>query len=586
MKGSEYVAKFLKAIGANKVFQVQGGAISFMVDAVALEEGMEVICFQHEQAAAMAADALWRTNGQLGVSMATSGPGASNLITGIACGYYDSIPSLHIAGQVNYEEQKLYRGAAVRQAGFQQMDIVSMVKPICKYAVNVTTHNEMRRELKRCVEEAYAGRMGPVLIDIPMNLQNAHMEDSTMLLPDAAKWAAVDTGIKADAAGKLVQQFLGGAQRPQIVFGAGVGLTGQHQELERWLGSNKIPFVATWAALNYFNHEALNYIGHFGVYGNRGGNAAIQNADRILVLGSRLDNRQRSGNPANFAPNAKILCVDIDTAELEKLDPTNYLGLHFDLRNLSKMLRGIEKPKFDPEWSKYCQSLKAKYFNKDTSAFSKQNGTMSPYLAVEKLQQAAEPTAVITTDAGANHCWVYQTFYRDQDQLLMTSSGHYAMGYALPASIGAALVEPERQHICCNGDGGIQMNLQELQTVKQYDLDIKVVVFNNHRLGMICQFQDTYMDGRHAATENGPGQPDFAKIAAAFDFDYRRVTKLDQITAELLAPGRRIIEIAIHPGTQIEPKLEKGRPINDQTPLINDQQFAADNPYFSYERIR
>jgi acetolactate synthase-1/2/3 large subunit len=428
--------------------------------------------------------------------------------------------------------------------------------------------------------------MGPVLIDIPMNLQNAHMEDSTMLLPDAAKWAAVDTGTKADAAGKLVQQFLGGAQRPLIVFGAGVGLAGQHQELERWLGSNKIPFVATWAALNYFNHEAPNYIGHFGVYGNRGGNAAIQNADRILVLGSRLDNRQRSGNPANFAPNAKILCVDIDTAELEKLDPTNYLGLHFDLRNLSKMLRGIERPKFDPEWSKYCQSLKAKYFNKDTSAFSKQNGTMSPYLVVEKLQQVAEPTAVITTDAGANHCWVYQTFYRDQDQLLMTSSGHYAMGYALPASIGAALVEPERQHICCNGDGGIQMNLQELQTVKQYDLDIKVVVFNNHRLGMICQFQDTYMDGRHAATENGPGQPDFAKIASAFDFDYRRVTKLDQITAELLAPGRRIIEIAIHPGTQIEPKLEKGRPINDQTPLISDQQFAADNPYFSYERIR
>jgi len=586
MKGSEYVAKFLKAIGANKVFQVQGGAISFMVDAIALEEGMEVICFQHEQAAAMAADALWRTNGQLGVSMATSGPGASNLVTGIACGYYDSIPSLHIAGQVNYEEQKLYRGAAVRQAGFQQMDIVSMVKPICKYAVNVTTHEEMRQELKRCVEEAYSGRMGPVLIDIPMNLQNAHMEDSTMLLPDAAKWAAVDTGIKAEAAGKLVQQFLGSAQRPLIVFGAGVGLAGQHQELERWLGSNKIPFVATWAALNYFNHEAPNYIGHFGVYGNRGGNAAIQNADRILVLGSRLDNRQRSGNPANFAPNAKILCVDIDTAELEKLDPANYLGLHFDLRNLSKMLRGVEKPKFNHEWSKYCQSLKAKYFNKDTSSFSEQNGSMSPYLVVEKLQQAAEPTAVITTDAGANHCWVYQSFYRNQDQLLMTSSGHYAMGYALPASIGAALVEPERQHICCNGDGGIQMNLQELQTAKQYDLDIKVVVFNNHRLGMICQFQDTYMDGRHAATENGPGQPDFAKIAAAFDFDYRRVTRLDQITPELLAPGRKIIEIMIHPGTQIEPKLEKGRPINDQSPLISDQQFAQDNPHFSYERIR
>lgn len=586
MKGSQYIAKFLKAIGANKVFQVQGGAITFMIDQIALEEGMEVICFQHEQAAAMAADALWRTNGQLGVSMATSGPGASNLITGIACGYYDSIPSLHITGQVNYEEQKLYRGAAVRQAGFQQMDIVSMVKPVCKYAVNVTTHDDMRRELKRCVEEAYSGRMGPVLIDIPMNLQNAEMADSTMLLPDANTWSAVDTGVNPEHVGKVIQQFLGGAQRPLIIFGAGVGLAGQHAELERWLSSNRIPFVATWAALNYFNHEAPNYIGHFGVYGNRGGNNAVQNADRILVLGSRLDNRQRSGNPANFAPNAKILCVDLDTAELDKLDPDAYLRMHFDLRNLAKALRGVEKPKFDPAWTQYCQGLKAKYFNKDTSSNSKQYNTMSPYAVVERLQQVAEPNAVITTDAGANHCWVYQSFYRNQDQLLMTSSGHYAMGYALPASIGAALVAPERQHICSNGDGGIQMNLQELQTVKEYNLDIKVVVFNNRRLGMICQFQDTYMDGRHAATENGPGRPDFKKIAAAFDFDYVLITSLDQISAETLKPGRRIIEVKIHPGVQIEPKLEKGRPINDQTPLVSDEEFAAGNPYFTYERIR
>ena len=586
MKGSQYIAKFLKAIGANKVFQVQGGAISFMVDQIALEPGMEVICFQHEQAAAMAADALWRTNGQLGVSMATSGPGASNLVTGIACGYYDSIPSLHIAGQVNYEEQKLYRGAAVRQAGFQQMDIVSMVKPVCKYAVNVTTHEEMRQELRRCVEEAYSGRMGPVLIDIPMNLQNAEMDNDELLLPDSTKWAAVDTGVSPADVGKIVQKFLGGAKRPLIIFGAGVGLAGQHSVLERWLSSNHVPFVATWAALNYFNHEAPNYIGHFGVYGNRGGNAAIQNADRILVLGSRLDNRQRSGNPANFAPNAEFLCIDIDSAELEKLDPKNYGGIRFDLRNLEKMLRGIEKPKFDPGWSQYCKQLKAKYFNKDTSGYSKHNGTMSPYLVVEKLQQIAEPNAVITTDAGANHCWVYQSFYRNQDQLLMTSSGHYAMGYALPASIGAALVEPERQHICCNGDGGIQMNLQELQTVKEYDLDIKVVVFNNRRLGMICQFQDTYMDGRHAATERGPGRPDFKKIADAFDFDYMLVTTLDGVNDQLLKPGRRIIEIKIDPGCPIEPKLEKGRPINDQTPLINDDNFAADNPYFTYERIR
>jgi acetolactate synthase-1/2/3 large subunit len=585
MKGSQYVAKFLKAVGANKVFQVQGGAISFLVDSIVLEPGMEVVCFQHEQAAAMAADALWRTNGQLGVSMATSGPGASNLITGIACGYYDSIPSLHIAGQVNHEEQKLYRGAPVRQAGFQQMDIVSMVKPISKYAIAVTTHEEMRQELKRCVEEAFSGRMGPTLIDIPMNLQNAEMDNDQLLLPEESAMAPVKTDVLPEILAKQISDFFESAERPLVIFGAGVGLAGAHKTLEYWLNLNHVPFVSTWASLNYFNHSSTNYIGHFGVYGNRGGNNAIQNADAILVLGSRLDNRQRSGNPANFAPNARFLVIDIDPAELAKLDPARYQGQSlFDLRNLPEVLDKVVKPSISAEWINYLQLMKSRYFNKDTSAYSRDHGTMSPYLAVEKLLSLAKDDAVVTTDAGANHCWVYQTFYKDRDQLLMTSSGHYAMGYALPASIGAALVEPDRQHICCNGDGGIQMNLQELQTVKEYNLDIKVVIFNNHRLGMICQFQDAYMGGRHAATDKGPGRPNFKKIADAFDFDYTQVHSLDDIAAELLHPGRRIIEIMIDSGTQIEPKLEMGRPINDQSPLVSNEEFFEGNPYYSYTR--
>jgi acetolactate synthase-1/2/3 large subunit len=575
----------LKAVGVNKVFQVQGGAISFMVDAIALEEDMEVICFQHEQAAAMAADAVWRTNGKLGVSMATSGPGASNLVTGIACGYYDSIPSLHIAGQVNSVEQAQYRGAAVRQAGFQQMDIVSMVKPVCKYAVAVTNHEEMRQELKRCVEQAYEGRMGPVLIDIPMNLQNEEMTNSELLLPDPTAWQA-KTIDSPEMVAKLINKFFEGSQRPLVIFGAGVGLSGTEKILESWLRSNRVPFVATWASLNYFNHTAEGYIGHFGVYGNRGGNFAVQNADRILVLGSRLDNRQRSGNPANFAPHAKIMCLDIDRAELEKLDPEHYTGVLFDFRNLEKLVRHIVKPTVSDEWVSYLSLMKSRYFNKDTSGFSRDNGTMSPYAVVEQLQKIADNNAIITTDAGANHCWVYQTFYKDSDQLLMTSSGHYAMGYALPASIGAALVEPERQQICCNGDGGIQMNLQELQTVKEYNLDIKVVIFNNHRLGMICQFQDAYMGGRYAATVKGPGRPDFELVAKAFDFDYAVVNTLEDVTADLLKPGRRIIEIKVHPGTQIEPKLEMGRPINDQSPLVNDEDFVQGNKFITYERRR
>jgi acetolactate synthase-1/2/3 large subunit len=584
MKGSEYVAKFLKAVGADNVFLVQGGAISFMVDAIGREPDIKFTCFQNEQAAAMAADALWRTNGQLGVTMATSGPGATNLITGIACGYYDSIPSLHITGQVNHNEQQLYRGAAVRQAGFQQMDIVSIIKPVCKYAVAVTTHEEMRMALKTAVEQAFEGRMGPVLVDIPMNLQNEDMQDDTLLMP-GMQLSKQNYDITRIA--NRVNEFLMGASRPLIVFGAGVGLAGKETVLEQWLQKNPIPFVSTWASLNYFNHSTPNYVGHFGVYGNRGGNFAVQNADRILVLGSRLDNRQRSGNPNNFAPHAQILCLDIDQAELDKLDPDRYEVELFDLRNLNDLL--VQLPPINPEsvWVDYIAGLKQRYFNKDTSAYSREHSTMSPYLVVEKLQQLADDNAIITTDAGANHCWVYQTFYKTKDQLLMTSSGHYAMGYALPASIGAALVEPDRQQICCNGDGGIQMNLQELQTVKEYNLDIKVVVFNNRRLGMICQFQDTYMGGRHSATsDDGPGKPDFAKIAQAFDFDYAKVETLDDVNATLLAPGRRIIEVIIDEGCTIEPKLEMGRPINDQMPYVTDEEFEFGNQFVKYKRVQ
>jgi acetolactate synthase-1/2/3 large subunit len=585
MKGSEYVAKFLKAIGSDNIFLVQGGACAFMIDAVGREPDMKLTCFQHEQAAAMAADAVWRVSKRIGATFSTSGPGASNLVTGIACGYYDSIPSLHITGQVNAKEQAQYRGAPVRQAGFQQMDIVSMVKPVCKYAVAVSTHEELRQELKRAVEIAKSGRMGPVLVDVPMDLQNEEMENSELLLPDPAAWAAALTA-DLNSAVEVIREFIEGADRPLVVFGAGVGLSDSHINLVDWLSRTQIPFVSTWASLNYFPHDMPNYIGHFGVYGNRGGNFAVQNADRILVLGSRLDNRQRSGNPNNFAPNAEILCVDIDQAELDKLDPKKYSGLLLDLRHLPDVLPKLKFARGrNPEWDQYLQSMKDRYFNKDTSSYSVEHGTMSPYQVVQCFHNIMDRDAVLTTDAGANHCWVYQTFYRTNDQEIMTSSGHYAMGYALPASIGSALMFPDRQQLCFNGDGGIQMNIQELQTATEYDLDIKVVVFNNRGLGMIKQFQDTYMGSRYTATDIGPGRPDFEAVARAYKFDYVKITALDQIVPDILAPGRRFIEIEIDPGTTIEPKLEMGRPINDQMPYVSNEEFAEGNRFVKYKRM-
>jgi acetolactate synthase I/II/III large subunit len=593
MKGSVYIAKFLAAINADNVYLVQGGACAFIVDAIGLEDGITYTCFQHEQGAAMAADAVWRINGKLGVTMCTSGPGASNLVTGIACSYYDSIPSLHITGQVNGKEVAQYRGAKVRQAGFQQMDIVSMVKPVCKYAIAVTNAEELKQELKRCVEEAFTGRMGPVLIDIPMDVQTEDVGDE-LLLPDIEKlkkeahiyWPV--EGIKSSSfCAEQVSKFLVSAERPLVVFGAGPGLAGTQKSLEDWLKLTGIPFVSSWSGMTFFDHSLPNYVGHFGVYGNRGGNYAIQNADRILVLGSRLDNRQRSGNPSMFAPKAKIIVLDIDKEELFKYDPNQYTGIEFDFRQLPDMLNLVIPNKGSQEWNNYIQDLKLKFFNKDTSSFAKNNGTLSPYLAVQKMQEVMDKDAISLTDAGANHCYIYQMFYRDKEQYLLTSSGHYAMGYSVPAAIGCALSAPGRQVVSFNGDGGVQMNIQELQTIKEYGLDVKVVVFNNYGLCMIKQFQDSYMGSRYTATDygKGPGNPNFAKIADAYSMDYVRVETLDDITQTLMRPGPRLIEIILDKGTLIEPKLEMGRGINDQFPYVSDEEFESNNKFIKYQRF-
>jgi len=588
MKGSLYVAKFLEAIGIQQVYIVQGGACAFMLDSLATSTKVGYVCFQHEQAAAMAADAVWRLNSNLGVTFCTSGPGASNLITGIACSYYDSIPSLHITGQVNGKEVAQYRGAKVRQAGFQQMDIVSMVKPVTKYAVAVHDAEGLKRELKRAVEEAYSGRMGPVLVDIPMDVQTEDVGDE-LLLPDINLAKRYYNNINsANSVADKISEFFQNSQRPLVVFGAGPGLADTHKELESWLKSTGIPFVASWSGMTFFNHDIPNYVGHFGVYGNRGGNFAIQNADKILVLGSRLDNRQRSGNPKTFAPYSKLLVLDIDKEELFKYDPEQYNTVEFDFRNLPAVLSSIKLNTISQDWLSHISDLKKKYFNKDTSSYSKNNNTLSPYLVVQKFSEIMDKDAVVITDAGANHCWIYQMFYRNREQYLMTSSGHYSMGYSLPAAIGSKLTMPARQVLSFNGDGGIQMNIQELQTLKEYDLDVKVIVFNNHALGMIKQFQDSYMESRYEATSQGkgPGNPNFKMIALAYDMEYALVNNLDQITIDLLKPGSRLIEIIIDKGTLIEPKLEMGRPINDQFPYLSDKEFKDSNRYNEFTRYK
>jgi acetolactate synthase-1/2/3 large subunit len=579
MTGAEYIAQFLARTGCRQVFVLTGGACAFMIDAVGRHPDLSYTCFNHEQSAAMAADAVWRVDRSVGVTMATSGPGATNLITGIACSYFDSIPSLHITGQVNQRESSALHGANVRQSGFQETKIVEMVRPITKYAVLVKSTDELRHELAQAYAIATSGRMGPVLIDVPMDIQQAEVHGD-MLLPTPQTTAGEPPAAVAGA----LAATLAGARRPIVLWGGGIGLAGVERPLAEWLARSGLPFVASWAGLTYFDHDHPGFLGQIGVYGNRGANFALQNADVAIVLGSRLDNRQRSGNAKNFATGATVHVVDVDAEELRKYNGDGYRTSQLDLRDLPAVLQQVVPPRLAPEWCDYVAAMKSRYYCRETSASAQRLNTLSPYDVVRRLGDAVDHDAIVVGDTGAAVCWLHQAF-RVKQHTLFTAGGNSPMGYALPAAIGAKLASPDRQVICYSGDGGFQLNIQELQVLAQHGLDVGVVVMNNASYGIIKQFQDSYLGSRYLASQSGYGAPDFGRIAAAYGLGYAKVERLDQITPELFRSGKPVIvDVMLSADTLIEPKLEMGRPINDQFPYLSEDEYAAGNRFVAYPR--
>ena len=556
-----------------------------MIDAVSRHPGLSYFCFQHEQAAAMAADAIWRIDrSRVGVTIATSGPGATNIITGIACSHFDSIPSIHITGQVNMRESAEYVGANVRQIGFQETNIVDMVRPITKYSVMVRSGDELKRELEKAYQIATSGRMGPVLIDVPMDVQQDEVGEFEDVLPKSGDDATEKCDADVEAIAEQVKEFLGTAERPMVLFGAGIGLAGVEDEVSEWLRGNGIPFVSSWNGTTYFDHDIERFCGNIGVYGNRGANYAMYNCDALLVFGSRLDNRQRSGNPNNFVPFARVMVLDVDGEELKKYRTHEYQTARVDFRRLPEVLRRVSSPPVRPEWSDYISDIKERYFDTVDSTYARQHNTLSPYSVVRRINRLVDSDAIVAVDTGATLCWMFQAFHR-KAHTIFTDGGNSAMGYSLAAAIGAKIEMPEKQVVCIIGDGGFQVNIQELQTLMGYGLAITIIVFNNHGYGIIKQFQDSNMDSRYEASGKGYSDPDFVAVAKAYGLDAYRVENVDDLRPEMLADGKStLIEVNLDENTLIEPKVEKGRPINDQFPQVDDDEFEFGNRFIKYER--
>lgn len=576
MKLSDYIVDFVVQQGTKKAFLITGGAIAHIVDSVGRRKeeagDLDYIAFQHEQSGAMAAEAYSRLSDGIGTMMVTSGPGATNLITGICGCWFDSIPGLFITGQVNTKEAQSSADSLPRQVGFQETDIVSIAKPITKWAVQVTQAKDIRRVLEEAVHIARDGRPGPVLVDIPVDLQFESIEPGSLegFTPPAASLDVPAPAVDA------VVSLLTKAERPVLLLGGGVRLSKAEKAARELVDRLGIPVVVSWSGFDLIPHDHPHFAGHIGVYGNRAGNFTVQNADVLLSIGSRLDTRQTGGRVNTFARAAKKVMVDIDRNEIEKGRGLSIdVGIVADagafIQSLLEALPG-ELPGV-AAWQGRVAEWKRQYGGPVETG--KKGGPLNAYDFLSQLSDRLPKGQVTIVDEGGNLVWTMQSFKVKEGQRVISTFGNSPMGYALPAAIGAAAARPGEDILCIDGDGGFQMNIQELQTVAHYNLPIKIFLMNNRCMGIIKQFQDLYFDSKYYATTDAYGYaaPDFVRIAEAYGIPAFRIESLAEtpvgIEKALSTKGPVLVDVRIDTEQKLNPKLEFGRPIEDMAPYLD-----------------
>jgi len=406
-----------------------------------------------------------------------------------------------------------------------------------------------------------------VLIDIPMNIQKTKVSPKLK----AIALRNITTLSNSPKESKIISRFFNKSSRPLVLIGAGAGLAGSATLIQNWCEKNLIPYVTSWGAISYIDRSKNNYQGSIGVYGSRHANWTVQSADKILVLGSRLDNRQRTGNPKAFAPFAELLVIDVDNEELKKYKhQTNIATVSQNLAEVSNILAIKFNDKF-VKWNKTLSDNQREMIS-GFSASSKSR-SLNPYDAVIKIQEKFKKNSLVVSDCGANLCWVYQAFKPDSSYLF-TAGGNSPMGYSLPAAIGAKLLNPKTEVYCFIGDGGMQMNIQELQTIQNYNLNIKIFIQNNFGYGIIKQFQDAYFQGRYFASGEGYSQPDFKKIAGAYGIEYNLIKSIRDIGEIKFTSNAQIFDLFLSPDSLITPKTEMDRFIHDQFPYVADKSIS------------
>ena len=581
MKLSDVVAEFLAESGVKHVFAISGGASLHLIHSIAETEGTGFVCPQHEQAGAMAADGYARVTGGLGCAVATSGPGATNLITGICSSYYDSVPVLYLTGQVATFRSKGSTG--VRQIGFQETDTVSICRTITKYAVLVTDPYRIRYELQKAVAIARAGRPGPVLVDIPDDLQRMDIDPSKLI-----EYRETEAEGRPQAPAAVIDQcleVLRQAKRPVIILGWGIHLAHAEDEARALVRLLNAPAAMTWAALDLLPGDDPLAVGGFGTHGVRFANFAVQNADAVLSIGSRLDTKATGTPPSTFAREAKVMMVDIDPAEIGKfasLGVKLHLGIQADAKAfvgaLLERLGGAALPGQSPwlakvaEWKRRYPACLPAYAHEVR---------VNPYWMVQKLSEALAEGEVIFSDTGCALAWMMQGFDFKAGQRFFHAFNNTPMGYGLPGAVGASFAKPGARIICISGDGSLQMNIQELATVVRHNLPIKILLINNHGHSMVQQTQEMWLGGHYYATsvEGGLAFPDFVAVARAYGIPADTVELNADIPGALRkmldSEGPYFLNVEINPAHRVVPQVKFGRPNEDADPLLERPEFLS-----------
>ncbi|MDR0777706.1 MAG: thiamine pyrophosphate-binding protein [Azonexus sp.] len=585
MRLADYLMARLADAGAEHVFLLPGGGAMHLNDALVCEKRLHPVPCHHEQACGIAAEAWGRVRELFGVCLVTTGPGATNAVTPVAGAWIESLPLLVISGQVKRADR--LNGRPLRQGGVQEVDIVPMVRSVTKYAVTVDDPQQIRFHLEKALYLMRDGRPGPVWLDIPLDVQAAQIDPAH--LPAYIPPAATETADLAAAAAEVVAR-LEQARRPLILAGHGVRIAGAAQDFAALAERLGVPVVTTWNALDLLPFDHPLNIGRPGVVAARAPNFAVQNCDLLIAIGSRLDNIITAYNPKGFARAAHKIAVDVDADELERLAADVDQRIVADAGAFIRELAGRARPATCRPWLDRCQDWKRRYPADEGRVFPS-SGPLSHYHFISALSACLPPDIIVSTGSSGLAVEVFYTAFRNKPgQRVFLTSGLGAMGYGLPAAIGACLAGGGQPMVAIESDGSLQLNLQELGTLQAQRLPITLIILNNGGYASIRNTQRNYFAGRFVGTgpEAGLLLPDLAAIAAAYALPYTRIddaVNLPVLRNALAGGGPQIIDVHLLPDETLTPKCAAlpqadgsmlSMPLEDMSPLLPLEQLRAE----------